>query len=209
MWRMRVAQDLQRAGVVRTMPGPTLDDLTPILPTVRALFHDVKISWLRPRPKASQAGGDGEWEIKGTLNNVQFQTRTTLDETARTRFDRDVDIWIERDSDLADAQDRFALSMATQALYERGGLLPGHDPGELCYHASHSSGAAEIFLRRNLVVRIHCTGPTGHRKLPLQKGEDLKHQIIERTGVRGFCPEVASEAAHRIDELLKQELKIR
>jgi hypothetical protein len=194
-WRTRIAQDLQRKGIVRSRSDPTLTDLRPAFYRLKSFLPEGKL--IVGQPKADKAGSP--------ITYVELQVETTLDETPRTRFIRPLNIIIEKSKDASEAQDRMAQHLQTQAVYEAG-PTQGVEPGQLCYHISDGFGASEIFTRANVLVAIHCMVPTARRKIPFKPGDDPTSGIGERTNISALCPSLVSDLGVHIDQFLLEGL---
>lgn len=194
-WRTRIAQDLQRKGIVRSPEDLTVTDLQPAFNRLKPFLPEGKL--ILRQPKGDKSGSPTTY--------IDLQVQTTLDETPQTRFVRPLDIIIEKWKDASEAQDRMALHLRTPSIYEAG-PTQGVEPGQLCYHASDGLGASEIYIRANVLVAIHCMEPTAIRKTPPRRGEDPRYVIGERTNISALCPSVVSDLGVHVDQFLLEGL---
>lgn len=191
-WRAQIRQDLAAKGIVRSVGSPTLPDVKGVVDRLMPFL---------PEGKRPARGFEGDTRNRYSRMHIE----TPLDETERTRFLRVWDIFISARRDSNAAEERAAELMCTPAIFKRG-ALQGAEPGQLCYSSTAGGGGSEIFIRENVVVRIHCRGPVTVPKIPRERGEDPRNALSERTGVPGLCPELASELGLRIDRLIQEEL---
>lgn len=189
-WRARIAQDLARKGIVRSPQDPAVTDLEPILNGIKAAL---------PQGKLVLASSTGS----GPRRFIDLQLQTTLDETAKTRFVRVLDVRVEKWRDGGSIQERLMRHLRTPAVYETG-PVQGAEPGQLCYRMSDSTNASEIFIRANVLVAVHCIRST-QRKGPFDPRVD-PYSLSERSSVPTLCSMTTPDLALRIDRLITEQL---
>jgi len=183
-WRGRIAQDLKRKHIVRSSDDPIVPTLETVFEGIKPLLPAGKISVDVPKSGAPR-----------TL--IRLYVYTILEETEKTRFKRDLEVTVEKWPNAPTVQDRLAEHLRTPAIYESG-PVQGKEPGDLCYHVNNMFGASEIYIRNNVIVALHCMGPTADRKLV---GEPA-----ERRDVDARCPSTVEVLGLQIDQLIRGAL---
>jgi hypothetical protein len=181
-----IKQELARKGIVRSTERPLLSDV--------ALVYN-------PLKPFLPAGRLTAYKFKDPTRFSSVQIETPLDETANYRFLRVWDVSIERWGDAEAAEDRLAELLCVPAVFKPG-APQGTAPGQLCYRYRTS----EIFIRENVTVAIHCSGPIPLRKTPLGGGEDPRYVIPDRSSAPDLCAELTSDLGLRIDGLIRDHL---
>jgi len=195
-WRGQIAQDLKRKQVVRAADDPIVPSLETVFEGIKPLLPAGKLSV--DVPKNAAAG-----------STIRLQVQTTLEETEKTRFVRLLQVIVEKWTDAPTVQDRLAEFLRTPAIYESG-PVQGNEPGELCYHVNNTFGASEIYIRNNVIVALHCSGPTSIRKITRGSKvsvEELARERGEDTNENALCPSTVEGLGLQIDQLIRGALK--
>ncbi len=175
----------------------------PIIPTLETVFEGIEPllpagKLIMDVPKSSPAG-----------STIRLQVQTTLEETEKTRFVRVLQVIVEKWPNAPTVQDRLAEHLRTPAIYEAG-PVQGNEPGDLCYHVSDIFGASEIYIRNNVIVALHCMGPTADRKVARGskvRVEELARERGEHTNENALCPSTVESLGLQIDQLIRGALK--
>ena len=111
-----------------------------------------------------------------------------------------MDVIIDRGEGPAEAQQLAARLLSTPVPYHPG-PIHGEEPGQVCYHRSGFNSEHEIYVRNNVVVAVHCEGPT-----PLPKSGDARNYKAEKKSIAGDCTQLTQDLALRIDRMRQLEL---
>ncbi len=192
-WRMQIMQDLQRRGLLSSRSRPTISKIDEVIDKLKPLLPEGTLRIDKVVDDAHKC----MWRI---------HAESMVDETRDYKFIRVWQIQVEKWDDITAAAERMAEMLSTPAVYRHGPLMEGDSPGQLCYHYPDPAMPSEVFVRENVVVALHCSGPLDLRKTPYRSREDRRFVIPDRTSVPGRCTELTSELGLRIDRLIRDAL---